>query len=571
MAIADIQHPDYTWEALQYEKWRLVYHAGEDFITRYLVHLSDRESRNDYLQRLAMTYCPAFAKAGINEIKNSIFAKLGDIRRVGSTSISYNEAIVGDSGGVDLIGNSMNTFIGCKIIEELLVMRKVGVFVDMQRVKPNASLIDIAGKHPYIYMYRAEDILSWIKDDSEHPNEFTSILLRECKIVEEETLGLPNKQQIVYRHITKTSMGVHIKIYGDQDVVIEEIDLDIPKIPFVLFEISNSLLCDVANYQIALLNIASTDVSYLVKANFPFYTEHYDPKAEQKWMKDESSVVEATDGTESTTNKKEIRVGATTGRRIPKGLESPQFIHPSSEPIKASMEKQQEMRDEIRLLLNLALSNVKAKSASAAAKQMDMQGLEAGLSYIGLELQLCEQRIAEYWAMYEKETPATVQYPEQYSVESPEDRRLKIDQYVKLIDKVASDLYRRELMKEIATLLLGPKVTRECLEKIHKQIDNAQVLVTDLLNLQIAIENGLVSNNSASLAAGFPEGEATKAATDHADKLARIAAAQTPKDIQGVGATQTDPKNPMMNKKTTSDSTMTGSNVPAVRGKGATQ
>ena len=34
---------------------------------------------------------------------------------------------------------------------------------------------------------------------------------------------------------------------------------------------------------------------------------------------------------------------------------------------------------------------------------MDNQGLEAGLSYIGLVLESAERRIAEFWAAYEDE------------------------------------------------------------------------------------------------------------------------------------------------------------------------
>ena len=51
------------------------------------------------------------------------------------------------------------------------------------------------------------------------------------------------------------------------------------RIPFILLDIGESLMKDVANHQIALLNLGSSDVSYALKANYPFYTEQQDLRA----------------------------------------------------------------------------------------------------------------------------------------------------------------------------------------------------------------------------------------------------------------------------------------------------
>jgi hypothetical protein len=40
---------------------------------------------------------------------------------------------------------------------------------------------------------------------------------------------------------------------------------------------------DIADYQIALMNLESSDINYMLKSNFPFYVEQYDPRAEMNF------------------------------------------------------------------------------------------------------------------------------------------------------------------------------------------------------------------------------------------------------------------------------------------------
>ncbi len=96
-----------------------------------------------------------------------------------------------------------------------------------------------------------------------------------------------------------------------------------------------------------------------------------------------------------------IKVGATHGRTYDKGMNPPAFINPSAEPLRASLELQDRLKRDIRELVNLAVSSL-AVRASAESKAMDNQGLEAGLSYIGLLLESAERQIAEFWAAYEE-------------------------------------------------------------------------------------------------------------------------------------------------------------------------
>jgi hypothetical protein len=477
----------------------------------------------------------------LNDVKNSIFKKLGEIRRTGGPK-NYQDSIDGKKGGVDREGHKMNTFIGTELLENLLVTAKVGVYVDKKPLPPNASVAAAANSKPYIYVYRAEDILSWSFDiESDDPCDFKSLLLQDVRYQNDEVTDLPSAYVRRLRHIFKNKAGlIQVDLYdppieggaeGGPDVPkyaptqTYTLDAKIKRIPFVLFELSDSLLADVANYQIAMLNVASSDIAYLTKANFPFYVEMYDPKAEMPWLKGEQN---ANGQTPDKGKTKEMRVGPSSGRRIPKGMDfMPQFIHPSSEPIKASMEKQEKMVEEIRMLINLSLSNVKAKSASAESKQMDSQGLESGLAYIGLELEHGEQRIAEFWAMYEGSEPATIKYPEKWCVESEESKTARIKQIKELINAVPSLSYKKELAKEMAYLLFATKISKEALEKINKEIDSAKVFVTDIMHLKAAWDAGFVDADTGSIAAGFPEGVAAKAQKEQVERLKIVAETQS--------------------------------------------
>jgi hypothetical protein len=525
MKITQVRHPDYDACCSYWAKWRLCYAGGDNFIETYLKRMSTRESDTEFNARKEISYCPAFAKATLNDVKNSIFQRFSEIKRAGGSK-AYQDAVKGIGIGVDRQGHAMNTFIGTKLLETLLVCGKVGIYVDMLPVAPGATLAQTQGMSPYMYLFMPEDILSWTYD-SDNLHEFQSVLLREVKYIE-SPYGLPSGETVQYRLLYKKAGKVQVEFYRDEDeataaqtgetkqLPFKSEVLNLPTIPFVVLELTDSLLTDVANYQIALLNIASSDVAYLTKANFPFY-------------------VEKTEGGAKTTpdigTTKEVKVGPTQGRRVPKGTEMPQFIHPSSEPITASMKKQESMISEIRILINLSLSNIKAKMASAESKQVDSQGLEAGLAYIGLELQFGESQIAKFWAMYEgSKNVATIHYPEKWTIESEAQKNERIKQIQEMITKVPSLHYKRELAKELATLVIGTKVSREKLASIHAEIDEAEVFVTDIAELQMAIDAGMADPETASEMSGlFPKGTAKKAEVSHADRLARIAEAQAKK------------------------------------------
>lgn len=532
--IADLMHPEYELSYEDWAKYRLTYEGGRLFVDQYLRKLSLREDTADFNDRKTITYCPAFAKAAINDIKNAIFQRTSDISRQGGPK-TYLEAVNSLGGGVDLHGASMNSFVGCDILPELLSMGKVGVFVDMP-ADTGVTLQDRAGKRPYIYKYAAEDIRSW---GFNQYGEIDRLLLRELIHTYDEITKLPTDCTTRFRFIYVENDHVVVKFFNEDSEQInrlgekEEVEyrIRLRKIPFTLFQLPTSLLVDVADYQIALMNLASSDISYALKSNYPFYTEQYDFRTEQNFFRpsgEQQTDAEGTIADPDAAKTKEIRVGTSHGRRYPKDMERPGFIHPSSEPLKASMEKQKQMQQEIRLLVNLAVTGMSPKTmASAESKAMDNEGLESGLSFIGLVLEAGERQIAEFWSAYEgaKDVP-TINYPKNYSLRSEEDRRLESEHLEELSSKIPSDAYKRKVAKRIALLTVGPYCSIEEINKINGEIEKAETTTTDPKEIIADLEAGLVSDETASVARGYKKGEVEQAKKDHAERLARIAAAQ---------------------------------------------
>lgn len=585
--ITDVRHPFYAASLRNWRKWRLAYEGGERFIHNYLKRFSKREDDADFMDRRFVTYNPAYAKKAINEVKNTFFQRMVDVARVGG-DVSYHAACEGMGAGVDLLGSSMNAFIGKRLLPELLTMSRVGVYLDMPALD-GPTKADIKGKQPYAYWYPAEDICSWRRDEYDN---FTEVLLIDSVIEAcTDEFYLPYDEIRRYRHIWINDDGyVTIQLYGDDDkgepLLSEPMTLGIRQIPFHIFELPDSLLTDAADYQIALLNLSSSDMAFLLKANFPFYVEQFDPRTQSQYLKADSKITQSTNPTIESGNFQlqvthdkvhEVRVGAASGRKYPLGTQAPSFIHPSSEPLTASMAKQEQMKSEIRELVLGAVSQLAPLAGTSPGTEQADTGLEAGLAYIGLELQHGERMIAKFWASYMGGASATITYPESYELKTDEDRREEAADLELLMSKLPSKTYQKEIAKRMARVLLGPKVSAETLQKINSEIDAATVVTTDPEIIKSDFESGFVGLDMASKLRGYPAGEVERAKTDHADRIARIAVAQTEgagaggldnPGARGVGDLAGDKKGGKAERKAANDTTAKETTEDQTRGKG---
>ena len=556
--VIDTRHPRYVNDMLWWEDWRECYEGGPDYVQRNLKKFSERETDADFNTRVFFTPIPTYAKAAINDIRNSIFQRLRDVtRRDGSKS--YMTASAGEKGGVDNNGSSMQHFVGITVLTELLVMGRCGVYVDMPRFDSDTpTLADVGSKRPYVYHYPVEDILSWSTTKPEAPGEFQAVLLRDRGVDYNASfiqgIDLPSGQYTRYRlmWINQETGKVNMRLFDEDDLQINlygnpdpgnDIQLDLTRIPFTMVDIKGSLLKDVYKHQVALLNLGSSDVSYALKANFPFYTEQKDMRAVGAHLKETVSDDGSTGTSDNSKPGKEARAGVSHGRTYDLKAERPGFIHPSPEPLHASIALQEKLEDDIRKLVNLEVQNKQGSRASSAeALKMSDQGLEAGLSYIGLVLEGAERDIATFWAAYEgkkgKAQIAVVKYPDRYSLKNDEDRIIEAKSLADLMYSVPGETVKKELSKNIVTALLAGRISVGRMDEIFKEIDKAEYTTSNPDVIIRAHEAGLCGEQVASMALGFDENEYLTAREDHAAKAKRILEAQMSGKVQGLQAAQ---------------------------------
>lgn len=509
-------HPEYLSSA--WSKYRHIKDGGDAFIDAYLVKFSDRESNDNFLERKQITPIPGFASAAIIDVRNSIYQRMSDITRLGGSD-SYREAVLGKNNGIDLTSATMNHFIGAQVLPELLFLGKVGVYIDMPELV-ETTVSETKNIHPYVYIYTAEEIVNWVYTQTDNGIEFEKLLLEEV-YTEYDELGLPKGTATRYRYLKKEGNVVTVQYLDNQGAAIEtepERQLGIDTIPFVLLELDKSLLKDIANHQIALMNLESSDISYALKSNFPFYTEQYSGKFQSGHLKG----AEEGDPTE-------IELGNIQGRRYTIGMDRPEFISPPSEPLLASMAKQTQLKEDIRALINLALSSIRPKFASAEAKQFDERGLESGLSFLGLILELGEQQIANIYHKYEGDLEiTTINYPERWGLKTDIQRIEEAKRLDELSALVPSKTFQKANAKEKVRILMSAKSTSEELQQMLAEIDAANYMTGDAETIHGDIEKGIVSLETAALARGYAADEPKKAEEDHAKRLKRIQDSQEP-------------------------------------------
>lgn len=550
LTAAAIRHPDFMFDASEWAEWRETFKGGKNYRERFLRKWSNRESNADFALRKFCTPIPTFAKAAILDIRNSIFQRLEDVTR-SNGSDTYRRAIVGEAAGVDREGSSMNTFIGIDLLTELLVMGRAGVYVDAPNIRPvNLFQQKMAGElAPYCYVYRIEDILSWTLDDAENPGTFKAVLLRDHVVdynTEFADIALPQGRTSRLRLVWKDEATgkVRVKMFTDDEkkedrrvIPLENADedgavtLDINIVPFIMPDLGDSLMADICTYQHALLNLVSGDVNWQLQSSSPFLTIQRDLRSTGAHLKQpgQGNTPEA-GGQRSKDNEEQI---GGKGRYYDIGAERPDFIAPPTDPLLASMKLQEKLEDDIRSLVNLAVANkAGSRTESAEAKKLSSQGLEAGLSFIGLVLEHTEQLVANYWAMYEKGSKAAkVKYPERYILKQDIERIEEAKELATLLDRLPSKKARKALAKKIVETLLGGQEDSESIKAMLAEIQSAGYTSGAVQDIIQAHTSGLVSDKTASEALGFDgEKEVEQAKKDKAERAAITLLAQTSVD-----------------------------------------
>jgi hypothetical protein len=489
------------------QKWRAILDGGNSFIDGFLQPYSTRESAEDFAFRKSVTVNPAFAAGAIEDIKNAIFQRTTEIRRTSGCK-TYDNAIAGLNGGVNGRGTSMNSFIGNEILIELVGMGRVGVLLSMEDAE-GLSAEEASNIRPILTVYKYESILEYNYDSY---GELEYVKIAQSKPLRDEN-GVVTGYEDIEVLMTRDKY-----IYPDR---VDENKLG--KVPFVLLELNHGLLRDIAQYQIALLNISSSDINYVISSNFPLYTEQ------------KNSAVDIEDFLKG--GKKETEMGVKHGRTYPIGTERPGFIHPSPEPLLASIEKQSQLKEELRQIVSLSLSTMRAKMESADSKRQDLEGLESGLASIGAILEAFERQIAVLWSLLEGSNEiAQIFYPERYEVKDIDKTFTRVAKSFEIAEKIPSKTGQKELIKRAVDLLLSSVVNDKVLNDIFNEIDESQFVIINPKTVSQDVTDGLLDSETAASVKYYPKDSVQKAQQERIDRAVAIAQAQM-KEVRGVPET----------------------------------
>lgn len=496
-------------------EWRYCYSAGRRFRDEYLERFSDRETRQEFQRRSDLTPIPSYARLEINRVKNALSQRFPDIIRRGGSK-AWQEAVAGIGRGVDRRGASMNSYITKYLLPEALVMRRVGVLVDAPRVNGSSAADVPQNFRPYLNWYPVEHIERIIPAPVESPSDWAAVMVKDItRDFDVKTGKINDVNTFRYYYLDPDRGGlVTVNHMDDQGRETKPpIYTNLDKVPFVLFDILESLIRDVCSYQIAHLNLISADTSYALDANYPFMVRQRGNAIPAHLLGEDD----------------QVDIGAQKGLWYEKGLNAPAFISPPVEPMKTSLELRKSFKEEVHELVTGALATLGEDGT-----------MDSGLAFIGQCFEDGESRLWDHWTAYEQANPARrrtpqILYPEDWSLKTDAERIEEANQYVDLMNKLPGQKGKKEASKVAYERLFRGRLTTSQLDAIKAEVDAAPYTTSDAKIIIEAKEQGLVSAETGSVALGFNADEAEKAKKDAEEKAKQIAAAQSDQQFGGPG------------------------------------
>lgn len=552
---------DYTidsiYQSTDWTEWRACFAGGRVFRDIYLQPFSDRETTREYERRRDITPIPSYARKEIVGIRNQIGHRLPDVSRTGGDQ-AWRDAVNGRGRGVDLKGSSMNSYIlkPFGVLDDLLVIGKVGVLLDVPRVNgPTAADIP-ENFRPYLSFYPVERIKRLVPAGPDSVSDWLAVALED----EIPSFNIKTGESEVVKRVRwfyldeNRDNKLTIQLVDDQGKPTEDpILTEKRSVPFVMPDIGMSLMADACSYQIAMLNMISADSSYAVDSNFPVMLR----------QRGQAGAGDYLIGADS-----EAETGTRKGLFYDKGLDAPSFIAPPSDPLKWSLELRREMKLEIKELVNGALASVGNEGS-----------IESGLAAIGGTLNTMENRLWDHWAEVMSTNPnrrsvPIVNYPIDWDIKSDKERVEEAEAILDLMNKMPGRLGKKEAAKRAYAKFYRGKVTDKKLTEMLGEVDDAPYATADPDILEMAGERGYVGAETASLALGFEPGEAEKAKEEQAERAKQIVAAQSDAKggaAAGVPEASADPESNKLAREGESDTTakLGGGDEPGVRGEGS--
>ncbi|KKN73331.1 hypothetical protein LCGC14_0401440 [marine sediment metagenome] len=545
--LVDARHPEWTAAHGDWEKWRLTYEGGREYMDAFLIEYSRRERVEDFEVRKELSYNPNFAGSNIDIVRNAIMVKMPDVVRSGSAE--YEEIVQRD---VDMSRSSMGTFIGLEVVALLLSQGRRYMGVDApiaQSAAPGRPVTkaEERDRGPYVWAIDAEDVLSWALDDE---GRFVSVLIRETVDVFDPEIGMATGTRQQFRVMwmvdeeferevaladgeveTLRGPGVLVRVLNqdDEDVVQPQV-LPLSRIPIVRFELVDSLMKDMAEMQQAILNLASTDMSFLFRGNFPIYTEQFDhtksalkPRGSKRQVQSNDEIVSERDRLIDEDDRKNVREAGAGSRGVGYGkdLERPGFIAPTTENLKGSMDKQDKLAQDMRALLDLGMVSISVRAAeqSGKSKEADRVGVEAFLAYLCSVLEAGEENAAVIFHEFlgQPNQASQVKYPQGHTLKTRGERRAEAKELRDLSTAVRSPTYQKALHKRLVDVLLRSELDPTQLAAIENEIEDSVYFDDDkerseLIQKDVAAK--ILSKATAAKLRGYDDIESTRASLE---------------------------------------------------------
>jgi hypothetical protein len=418
-----------------------------------------------------------------------------------------------------------------EVLRELLTMKRVAICVDRAILPPEPTVADATTNPPYLYVIEAEHILAWhIPAGSNIPTE---ILIRDIKPKYFENTRLRVGEEIHYRYMRQLpNNGVEVFYYDEKGNEVSQAILDLKNIPIIILETTDSIIQDVIGHQAAVLNIMSSTIAYAIGANMSVYTEQSDMATLMASLRS-LPVEDATEGNTDAAAK--LKIGNNYGRRYAQNSERPDFISPDTENIPKMLDLYDKIRDDIRRLMLLALQNVSVRGLmTVTALTQSQASTNHGLAVLAVALEKAERGITQIWADFEKQPDDyVVKYPNDFQMMSVQERLEHIEKLSKMQDVVPSATYRQIIANQITSLVLNQQLSAELRNQIETEIKEAPSLVIRPADVPKLTEEGVLPREYASKLLNLPADTAEKANLEHAERLRRIALAQTPTNARG--------------------------------------
>lgn len=509
--------PHYMRDVSVAGKCRLAVGKNRDYVNRYLKYFSERETLTAFELRKSITPNPPDLRIGMNQLMYSIRARMGDVSR-GSNLAEYIDAANGVKDGVDGKGSTMVSFMANEVLFELLVAKKVGIFVNRQEVP---QTIEKQAPWPFLSIVPIEDIYNISTDANGKVN---GVILRTYEDEQEDGFSIKESYFIDKYKLTDGQL-VHTR-FNSAGVELSKTASDMDVLPFAYLSIKDSPVEDALDLHDALLQLSSSDFIFLFKSNHPIYVEQFSVQSEmQKKQEARFKDSPGQDGKTDTANK-EIDVGVVTGRRYAAGLDAPQFISPQVDHLQASELKQEKLAKQIERMLTIESFNKGYKQASAESKQEDKEPLIGNIQRLFDTFETAEKDIATAWHAYYNVAPDfSVEYPTSFDLRTEEARLKTAENRLKLRDDVPSRTFKDTVTLEAVRDIL-PTASLADIRLIEREIKAAQLNVSTPALIKLMHENGLHPEHVLT-ALGLDKKEATRVIEFTREKMEFITKTQT--------------------------------------------